>query len=121
MQYRFKRCIFCGSIVTKLPEICQVSMKKPVIQIFMSIPRTFFSGKSLHKINESSYNLTSETLYKNCSISRRYAPDGSLLRGTANCLGYINISTSELGVFNQNSKANIGFDNNFGVSRRLAD
>ena len=121
MQYRFKRCIFCGFIVTKLPEICQVLMKSPIIQIFMSIPRTFFSGKSLHKINESSYNLTSETLYKNCSISRRCAPDGSLLRGTTNCLGYINISASELGVFNQNSKDNIGFDNDFGVSRRLVD
>ena len=73
------------------------------------------------KINESSYNFTSETLYKNCSISRRYAPDGSLLRGTTNCFGYINISASELGVFNQNSKDDIGFDNDFGVSRRLVD
>ena len=36
-------------------------------------------------------------------------------------MGYINISASELGVFNQNSKANIGFHNDFGVSRRLVD
>ena len=45
---------FCGSIVKKLPEICQFPMEKSIIPIFMSILWTLFSAISLHQINESS-------------------------------------------------------------------
>lgn len=79
MQDRFKRRIFCGSIVRKLVEICQVPMERPVLRIFLSMLRTFFSAKSFHQIGESSIIFAAKTLSKDYSISRRYALDGNLL------------------------------------------
>lgn len=54
-------------------------------------------------------------MYKNYYISKRYALDGSLSRGTANSFRYI--STSELRVFNQCSNIDTGTDINSGISR----
>ena len=79
VQDCFERRIFCGSIVKKLPKICQFPMERPVIRIFMSMLRTFFSAISFHQINESS---NTETLHKNNNISRRNALDGRFSRGT---------------------------------------
>ena len=79
MQDRFKRRIFCGSIVRKLLEICQVPMERPVLRIFLSMLRTFFSAKSFHQIGESSIIFAAKTLCKDYNISRLYALDGNLL------------------------------------------
>ena len=74
------------------------------------------SAESFHQINESSNIFASESLYKNYNISRRYALDSSFSRETTNCLGYVDISVSDLEIFNHHSKVNIGSDIDFGVS-----
>ena len=74
------------------------------------------SAESFHQINESSNIFASESLYKNYDISRRYALDSSFSRETTNCLGYVDISVSDLEIFNHHSKVNIGSDIDFGVS-----
>ena len=99
--------------------MCQVSMERYVQRIFMSVRRTFFSAKSFHQINQSPSTFATETFYKYHNTSRWYALDGSFSRGTTNCSGYVDISTSALEVFNQHSKINIGSDIDFGVSNSI--
>ena len=106
-KINLKDPFFCGSIVKKLPDICQVLMESHVIGIFMSMLRTFFSAKSFHEINESSDIFIAETLYKDYIISRRYALDGSFSRGTTNYSGYVDIPASELWIFSQHAKATL--------------
>ena len=90
-------------------------MESLVLQFFMSMLRTFFRAKSFHQINKSSNIFAAETLYKNCNISRWYALVGNFSRRTTNCLGSVDISASEPGVFNQHSEVNTGSTINFGV------
>ena len=78
----------------KLPKIGQVPIERPAMQMFLSILWTFFRTKSFHHINESSNIFVVETMHKNYNISRWYALDGSFLRRTANCSGFIDISAS---------------------------
>ena len=44
-------------------------MEKPVVGIFMSMLRTFFSAKSFYQINESSNIFAMESLHKNHNTS----------------------------------------------------
>ena len=84
-------------------------MDRPVILIFISILWTFFSVKSFRQINERSNIFATETLYKNCNVSRGYALDGSFSRVTTNCSRYVDISALTLSNFlNQHLKVNIG-------------
>lgn len=75
-----------------------------VLQNFPPAPRVF---TKLMKVPIS-------LLLKVCI--RRYAFDSSFSRETTNCLGYVDISVSDLETFNHHSKVNIGSDIDFGIS-----
>ena len=57
--------------------------------------RTIFNYKKFHQINQGPNIFVEGTMY-NYNLSRRYALDSSLSRGTAISWRYVDISTSKL-------------------------
>ena len=78
---------------------------------------TVFSPKGFHQINEGT-NISGKEMYNNYNISRRYALVNGLSRETTKSSEYVDISVSELRVFNQCSKpVDIATDIDFAIYR----
>ena len=114
---RPKGRLFCSSSVETITEICQVSVERPSLRVFVPMLRFDICSKSLHQIVKGANILTKETLYQNYYLSGRYAADGIISRRATNSAGHPNIFASKLRFFDKFPKIDSGTDIDFGISR----